>query len=131
MTNCGPVDDVLSLTSDSRRRQVLYCLLSNERTDLQSLALQIAAWERDETIASVERDASQSVEISLHHNHLPKLAEIGVVEYDARAGDVVRGDRFADVESVVDELRAVEDRGGDADATGAAPTTDEPRYPSP
>lgn len=120
MKIAGSRDAVLSLLTDSRRRQVLYCLRSNERTDLDSIALQIAAWERDETIASVEGDAVDAVKLSLHHNHLPKLAEAGVVEYDSRAGDVVRRDGFHDIEALVDQLQASEDEADRDDATDAS-----------
>lgn len=111
-------DELLSTLNDSRRRQTLYYLLANRHTDLDSLSLQIAAWERDETIAAVPEDASEAVAVSLHHNHIPRLAESGIVEYDTRSGDIVRGSGFDEVEPVVRQLREAEegsDRGDVAD----------------
>jgi hypothetical protein len=46
--------------------------------------VQIAAWERDESVTSVDEAARRQVKISLHHNHLPRLEQHGVVEFDVR-----------------------------------------------
>lgn len=128
----GNVDEVLSLLNDSRRRHALYCLLSNEYVDIDGLSLQIAAWERDETIASVDTDATEEVKVSLHHNHLPRLVESDVIEYDSRCGDIVRGDGFDEIESVVEQFRSNEDRGVIEDASDLATEGEDPEpFPSP
>lgn len=107
------VDQVLELLGDPRRRFTLYYLLSNEYTNVDSLSLQIAAWEQSETVASVGEEGRQSVEISLYHNHLPRLADHDVVEFDSRNGDIVRSDAFDDVRPVVERLRTADEGTGE------------------
>lgn len=109
------VDGILSLLSESRRRQALYCLLSNRTLNIDSIAVQIAAWENNESIASVSEQAEESIKIALHHNHLPKLVEAGIVEYDGRSGDIIPGERFDEIESTVEQLREDEDEADDVD----------------
>ena len=48
--------------------------------DIEELAAAIAAREADEN--SPDDDTVRQVAISLHHVHLPKMAEIGVVDYE-------------------------------------------------
>lgn len=109
------VDEVLSLVSESRRRQTLYCLLSNRTLDIDTIATQIAAWENNESIASVSKQAEESIKIALHHNHLPKLAEVGIIEYDGRSGDIVSGEGFDEIASTVEQLRENEDECDDVE----------------
>ncbi|WP_139246815.1 DUF7344 domain-containing protein [Halogranum amylolyticum] len=84
-------NDVYRLIGNSRRRAVINILLSeNESVMLSELARQTAAVtsEREDTDPS---DIYKSVYVSLQQNHLPKLDERGVVEYDADAGTVAPG----------------------------------------
>lgn len=82
-----PIDDVsaaFDLLRDARRRGVLYTLKRNGRTSVEELAERIAAWQSDEG----DETDPESVEVSLVHAHLPKLADAGVVEYDREHGAV-------------------------------------------
>jgi hypothetical protein len=51
--------------------------------------------------ASTGSPSSRSLELELRHNHLPKLAAEGFVEWDPRAGVAARGPRFGEVEPVL------------------------------
>ena len=102
-------DRVRSVLGKTRRRFVLYYLLSNEYTDIDSLSVQIAAWEEEESVTSVDEAARRRVKISLHHNHLPRLERHDIVEFDVRSGDVVRSDGFDDVRPTVERLRESDD----------------------
>lgn len=84
---------------------VLYYLLSTECTNIETLSVNIAAWEREKSVTSVDAEARRAVEISLHHNHLPQLAAHDIVEYDTRNGDVVRATGFDDVRSTIEQVR--------------------------
>lgn len=119
------VDESFSLISGSRRRFTLYYLLSNEHVNIESASLQIAAWEQDETIASVSEKARESVEVSLHHIHLPKLVESGIIEYDSRGGDIVRGNRFSEIRSTIEQIRANENEIGSDDSRESSKGDDE------
>ncbi|MDG5778334.1 hypothetical protein QA599_17935 [Haloarculaceae archaeon H-GB1-1] len=87
-TDAGTVD--LS-TSDryevlaAERRRVTLDILAERATpvDLENLATAVTEREAD-----AERDDGETVEqvaISLHHNHLPKMADFGAIDYDPEA----------------------------------------------
>lgn len=65
------------------RRRVLSVLIDRGVVRREALAESIAA---DGSIAPDDRGR---VEIALHHEHLPKLEDGQLIEYDHRNGDVV------------------------------------------
>lgn len=78
------IHDVLR---NDRRRLVLQRL--RDRPDdqpVRDLAEHVAGVEADET--PPPRNVRQSVYVSLHQTHLPKLDELGIVEYDAESKNV-------------------------------------------
>jgi len=72
----------------SERRQTTLSVLSETRrpVDLEELAAAVAAREGDSDDPKSDRVAS--VATALHHNHLPRMADMGVVSYDAESGRV-------------------------------------------
>ncbi|WP_425607776.1 DUF7344 domain-containing protein [Natrinema salsiterrestre] len=76
-------DTVFTLLSDHRRRRVLELLLSHDRpltiTDLRN---EVVEQEQNREITNIPREDVKEVHAALHHNHIPKLAEAGVVIYD-------------------------------------------------
>lgn len=94
------IDEILSLLADRHRRRGL-CVLRNgggRAMTLDTLASEIAS--ADDVTAD-----RATVETSLYHVHLPKLADAGVVEFDARSGDV----RYRSVPLVEDVLTLLEE----------------------
>ncbi|MDR5657349.1 hypothetical protein RH831_09165 [Halodesulfurarchaeum sp. HSR-GB] len=77
-------DTAFSLLSNQRRRHVL-CLLAerDEEVALSEIAREIAAKMNDVEPEGVEEGAYRSVYVALYQNHVPRLAEAGVLEYDA------------------------------------------------
>ncbi|MCG1003740.1 MULTISPECIES: hypothetical protein [Halobacterium] len=77
-----PLDraEIHDVLSNDRRWRVLELLGDDEPRDLRSLANDIAAAESGESPAP--RQARQSVYVTLHQNHLPKLDSLGIVQYD-------------------------------------------------
>ncbi|MFB6223971.1 MAG: hypothetical protein ABEH86_09930 [Haloarcula sp.] len=76
-----PFDKIHSLLSARHRRYTLYCLyLYTNPIYLPDVAGQIAEWKHgrpeDELL-----DERLDIYISLYHNHIPKLADAGVVSY--------------------------------------------------
>jgi len=71
----APTDELFGVLANANRRFVLEHL-SNRESDptLSQLAATLADW--NETLS--EEDAR----IALHHVHLPKLEEVGIVTYD-------------------------------------------------
>lgn len=69
-------DDRHQLLAAERRRIVLDAIDDRRRPmNLEALASAVARREGDET-------DPQRVAVSLHHQHLPKMDALGVVEYD-------------------------------------------------
>jgi hypothetical protein len=62
---------------------------------VRDLSEEVAALETDERPAP--RDKRRSVYVSLHQTHLPKLDELGIVEYDTDEKQVHLRDRAAEV----------------------------------
>lgn len=64
-----------------RRRLTLDILAGNTTpVELEELAAGIAA--REDGIDAVDEETIERAAIDLHHAHLPKMAELGVLEYD-------------------------------------------------
>ena len=98
------LDDVFHVLQNERRRQVLYHLREADGTvEMREVAEHIAAWENDTTVEELYSDQRQRVYIALYQSHLPKLDELGIVEYDQARGTVEPTDRL---DSVIDHLEA-------------------------
>ena len=90
---------IFGALANKRRRYVLYYLQDHNHMDVETLAHQIAAWEEDLPIEDVPEDVYESVLTNLLHSHLPKLADYGLIEYDARSGTI----RYTDVPPLLEE----------------------------
>lgn len=69
----------------SERRRILLCVLEDRQTPLDLEELARLVTEHEDGIDGAEPTDVDQVAITLHHNHLPKLAKYGLVEYDDRA----------------------------------------------
>lgn len=84
----GNWDAVLANLAHERRRVALSELKAESvPMTVTDLARTMAAHETN-TEAERDRDAVESLCTSLHHVHLPKLAEAGLVEYDPSSGAI-------------------------------------------
>ena len=82
------LDRVLEALSQEQDRHVLYHLVDNESAEFDELVDVVAAAEIG-TSAEVARDDERTeIRTKLHHVRLPKLEDLGVVEYDKRNGAV-------------------------------------------
>lgn len=96
-SNLDAVDDctlnqAFDLLRDQRRRYVLRALFATDETVLSTddIADEVLARDRD----AVDRDV---VLVGLHHDTLPRLADAGVVDFDARTDTVrYRGSELLD-----------------------------------
>lgn len=84
-------DACLELLADDRRRRVVQQLRVESDTTLEALA---------ESLADDDRERLTT---ELHHNHLPKMADHGVLEYDPRSGAVLY-DPDDSLETLVDAV---------------------------
>ena len=83
---------VYAALSNERRSHALSVLASETPMDVRALAEAVAAREADREMVSDEY--VKRIHISLYHVHLPKLADLGVIEYDTGGP----------VEAVADEI---------------------------
>ena len=97
------LSELLHLLSHPRRRFVVHYLQrSGGPVVVDSLATRLAAWEVADSVPEPDGCDVESVAVSLHHTHLPKLDEYGVLRYDADSGRVQSGARTV-TGSVLDE----------------------------
>lgn len=80
---------VFDAFGDERRLRT-FAVLRSESAPINvfPLARMVAAEETGAAHWAVTDDRVREVRISLHHNHLPKLADEGLVEYDHEEGTV-------------------------------------------
>lgn len=101
-------DSVIDLISDPRRRTLLYALRENRRDEYPVDRLIDLVDERERAIPRREPERSrEELEVSLGHVHLPKLDELGVVDYDTDAG-TVRYHRNRALESCIRYVETLE-----------------------
>ncbi|OYR43557.1 hypothetical protein [Halorubrum sp. Eb13] len=89
-------DTCLTLLSNAHRRAVLLTIYDRVADDVGDEPVPV-----EET---VDGSIPEPVEMSLNHNHLPKLAEHDVVRWDREAGTVVAGSAFSRIEPFIARL---------------------------
>ncbi|HZD42558.1 MAG TPA: hypothetical protein VE134_00730 [Methanomicrobiales archaeon] len=89
-------DVVYSILADSERRAIVRNLAANGASGTISDLIQWVPEQRD----AVTNEDEQALHIRLHHLHLPKMAEAGIIEYDHDDGRVSLTTRGEDVEAV-------------------------------
>ena len=100
------VDTALELCQNTQRRIVLATLLERQQpATVADLTRAIASHEHDGQTAVSDETLSR-IRIALHHVHLPKVAEAGIVEYDAERGVV---EPTATLDRLLPQLSAVLD----------------------
>ena len=89
------LDELLSVLSNRRRRYLLYALVRENRwTDIDAVATQIATWDEADPDVPVadEDDHREEIRRELRHVHVPKLADVGLVEFGPRQETIRRRD---------------------------------------
>lgn len=83
-------DALFEAMSNRRARYVLSYLdsVSVDVLELDDLADGVAEWEIEAGVATDPGECRHRVTVDLHHHHLPKLAEAGLVDYDPRTKTV-------------------------------------------
>jgi len=108
----SPTDATLSALADGRRRTALAQLLTARgRTPVDVLATRVAAVEAGVSPVDVDADRHGDVAVDLHHHHLPKLDDVGLL--DLADGGAVATDRANQFERVLETV----ERAADPDAT--------------
>lgn len=77
------LDTVFTVLSDQRRRYILDCLDEYDTPmALNDLAEEVAVREYDSPITEISVTQVKEVSISLHHVHVPRMEDAGLVEYE-------------------------------------------------
>ncbi len=101
-------DHAYALVSDPDRRHLLALFSKTPVWTIRALASELAARSHRRADEAADEPGAPSPEavrrkhVFLVHNHLPRLADHGIVEWDDRSGDVVRCDRFEHLESYLE-----------------------------
>ncbi|WP_148225339.1 DUF7344 domain-containing protein [Haloterrigena turkmenica] len=76
-------DKLFDVLSNQRRRVLLYSLQASQMpVSVGELATKLATWEAQQPLSDRSGDDRTTIEISLVHNHLPKMAEAALIKYD-------------------------------------------------
>jgi len=103
-------DVIFDLLSNPRRRFVISCLKRiDQPITITDLAAEVAAWEEDVPVESIEREQRKRVYVSLYQTHVPKLADAGTIDYDDDTGTVALAEPGHDIS----ECLVTPDRGSD------------------
>ena len=74
---------ILGSLTHPRRRLILYYLHDRSGpVEADELARQVLAWETNTAVGNITDNDCERVVTGLYHNHLPKLADAGLIEYD-------------------------------------------------
>lgn len=83
------LDTAYEILKNRRRRRTLVYLREQETpVDIGEIAEVLAARENDMTVAELTSTERKRTYVALYQTHLPKLDDMGVVEYDSRGGRV-------------------------------------------
>lgn len=102
----GEIHDILR--NDRRRAVIEFLSERGDHATIRELSEHIAAFESGED--PPPRNVRQSVYVSLHQTHLPKLEGLGVVDYDTDSKDVELRKRATSVEAYMGQDSNVIDR---------------------
>lgn len=84
----SPVDRILTSLQDVHRRYLLYHLQEEGSSDLETAACCVAARDRGCDPDEVPAELHNRFKTELYHIHLPKLADLNIIDYDARTGAI-------------------------------------------
>lgn len=103
-TGSGPKlskSDIHDVLRNSRRRRIMERLETAGRTvTVRELAEHIAETESNQS--PPPKNIRQSAYVSLHQTHLPKLDDLGIVDYDSTRKEICLTKRATDVQAYMD-----------------------------
>ncbi len=106
----GPreIDRMLQALADERRRHVCYHVIENDSTDISACAEAVASLETEQPPSEIPEDALEEYKTLLHHLDLPKLSDLGLIEYDERSDAIRCRHSSRDFERLLVVVRAME-----------------------
>lgn len=102
-------DEVYDLLSNARRRfTISYLREHSGPVAVSDLSQEVAAWENDVTRDELTDQQVKRVYVSLYQTHLPKLSEVGIVDYDQDAGRVELTSSVSELDTYLPEQESAE-----------------------
>ncbi|WP_226479280.1 DUF7344 domain-containing protein [Natrinema amylolyticum] len=95
------MDTVFTILSDTTQRSLLWYLSDVEQATVRELTAHLAS---SNDGGDRHHESRRQAHVTLVHDHLPRLAADGVVDYDRSANDVTIGPNFDEVEPFVSRL---------------------------
>ncbi|MXV63770.1 hypothetical protein GS429_17225 [Natronorubrum sp. JWXQ-INN-674] len=81
--SAGTVDEAFTLLANHRRRLLLEVMRTyGEELTLPDAAEEVAVRETGRKVTELSAERVHEVYISLYHDHLPRLVDAGLLEYD-------------------------------------------------
>lgn len=99
------VDQLLKALSNQTRRHIVRSLAEHNPNSGQDPAI--------EELDIATADEVEARETLLYHQHLPRLDEVGLIEWDEDTGVVTRGPRFEDSRPLIESIVELEDERAD------------------
>lgn len=103
------MDRLLDTIANTHRRHVIRCLFEREGPIAFERLVAIVAEEVGDETDAVDEDDHETARIALHHSHLPKLVDRGVVALDHDAETVEPGPQLPTVANCLDALERARD----------------------
>lgn len=83
------LDVLFDIIANPRRRDLLRLLSQESPLTVTQVAEKLATIEQETPRTALSNETIQRITVSLHHTHLPKLADANVVVYEQYHGVVV------------------------------------------
>ena len=98
-TSTDSRDTMYKILANRRRRYTIQHLKSqDDEVTLGALAEQVGAWEYGTDPGQLTSAERKTVYTALQQRHLPKMADVGIVEFDKRAGTVAPTESLTDLD---------------------------------
>lgn len=93
-------DEIFQVLSNDRRRYALHYLKRHEgeTIPLRDVVDAVAAWENDVEIDELDSNTRKCVYTALRQSHLPRLDDVGVIDYDHLRGEATITEAARDVQ---------------------------------
>lgn len=95
-------DTMFDALAHERRRYLLYSLMDDDTRSLLDLARRLSAWEEDVPETDVDETVVERTYASLYHAHVPKLADLDIVEFDRETETLTRGENAEQILNVLE-----------------------------
>lgn len=100
-------DELFEVLSHPHRRAILHYLHNSDTpASVRDLTAELVTWTERRTASDRTGDDRDVVEGALVHNHLPRMAEAGLVSYDDARQTVTLADRTAEVRAHLETMAA-------------------------